>query len=135
VQDAIGGSIHVAIESVAALASPMSAGLLKGLAVASANRLPDLPDLPTIGESIPELGNFEAHGWVTMMARAGTPEAIIQKINRDLRNILDDAEVVSRLSALGTYPRPLSPAETAEFIRSEKEVWRPIVRSLDLIDQ
>jgi tripartite-type tricarboxylate transporter receptor subunit TctC len=82
----------------------MSAGLLKGLAVASANRLPDLPDLPTIGESIPELGNFEAHGWVTMMARAGTPEAIIQKINRDLRNILDDAEVVSRLSALGTYP-------------------------------
>jgi tripartite-type tricarboxylate transporter receptor subunit TctC len=113
----------------------MGAGLLKGLAVASANRLPDMPDLPTIGEAIPELGNFEALGWVTLMARAGTPEAIIQKINRDLRNIMVDVEVVRRLSTLGTYPRLLSPAETAAFIASEKEVWRPIVRSLDLTDQ
>jgi tripartite-type tricarboxylate transporter receptor subunit TctC len=135
VQDAMGGSIHVVIESAAALASPMGAGLLKGLAVASASRLPDLPDLPTIGEAIPELGNFEALGWVTLMARAGTPEAIIQKINRDLRNIMVDVEVVRRLSTLGTYPRLLSPAETAAFIASEKEVWRPIVRSLDLTDQ
>ena len=135
VQDAMGGSIHVAIESVAALRSPMQAGLLKGLAVASASRLPDLPDLPTVGEVVPQLAGFDARGWVALMARTGTPEAIVQKINRDIRAIMSDPEVARRLSALGTYPRPLTPEETATFIQSEKDLWRPIVQSLDLATQ
>jgi tripartite-type tricarboxylate transporter receptor subunit TctC len=134
-QDAMVGSTHVVIESVAALASPIKAGLLTGLAVASRTRLPDWPDLPTIGEAIPELSGFEAHGWVTLMARAGTPEEIIQQINRDLRALMADVDVVHRLSLLGAYPRSLSPAETGQFIKNEKELWRPIVRSLDLTTQ
>lgn len=135
VQDAMGGTLHVAIESVAALASPMNAGLLKGLAVASTTRLPDLPDLPTVGEAVPALAGFEANGWVALMARAGTPEPIVQKINQDLRAILADSDVARRLAALGTYPRPLTPADTADFIQKEKELWRPIVQSLDLATQ
>jgi tripartite-type tricarboxylate transporter receptor subunit TctC len=132
IQDAMGGFTHVAIESVAALASPIGAGLLKAVAVASATRLPDWPDLPTVGEQIPALKGFEAHGWAALMARSGTPENIIQKINRDLREVMSDADVQRRLSALGAYPRLLSPAATSEFISKEKELWRPIVRSLDL---
>lgn len=135
VQDAMGGSIHVAIESAAALASPIKAGLLKGLAVASTSRLPDLPDLPTVGEVVPRLAGFDARGWVALMTRAGTPEAIVQKINRDLQVVMSDPEVVRRLSALGTYPRPLTPEETAAFIQSEKDLWRPIIQSLDLTTQ
>ena len=100
----MGGSIHVAIESIAALASPMQAGLLKGLAVVSASRLPDLPDLPTVGEVVPQLRGFDARGWVALMARTGTPEAIVQKINRDIRTIMTDPEVARRLSALGVIP-------------------------------
>jgi len=135
VQDAMGGTLHVTVESISALAAPINAGLLKGLAVASPQRLPDLPDLPTVGEAVPALAGFEANGWVALMARAGTPEPIVQKINHDLRTILADPDVARRLAALGTHPRPLTPAETAAFIEKEKDVWRPVVQSLDLTTQ
>jgi tripartite-type tricarboxylate transporter receptor subunit TctC len=69
------------------------------------------------------------------MARAGTPEEIIQQINRELRALMADVDVVQRLSSLGAYPRSLSPAETGQFIKNEKELWRPIVRSIDLTTQ
>jgi tripartite-type tricarboxylate transporter receptor subunit TctC len=135
VQDAIGGSIHVVIESMAALASPIQAGLLKGLAVVSASRLTDFPDLPTVGEVVPQLSGFDVRRWLALTARTGTPEAIIQKINRDIRTIMTDSEVARRLSALGIYPRPLTPDETAAFIQHEKDLWRPTVQSLDLATQ
>jgi tripartite-type tricarboxylate transporter receptor subunit TctC len=135
VQDTMGGNLHATIDSISALAAPMNAGLLKGLAVASPTRLPDFPDLPTVGEAVPALAGFEANGWVALMARAGTPEPIVAKINQDLRAILADPDVGKRLAALGTYPRQLTPAETAAFIQKEKDLWRPIVQSLDLTMQ
>jgi tripartite-type tricarboxylate transporter receptor subunit TctC len=135
VQDAMGGSLHVAIESVAALAPPMNAGLLKGLAVMSSSRLPELPDLPTVGEAIPALAGVEANGWVALVARAGTPEPIIQKINSDLRAVLAEPDMTRRLATLGTYPRLVTPADTALFIQGEKDRWRPVVQSLDLATQ
>lgn len=132
VQDAMGGSIHGVIESAAALESSMGAGLLKGLAVASASRLPELPDLPTVAEAMPELGPFEAYGWVALVARASTPSSIIEKINKDLNQAMHDPQIVHRLAVTGTYPRLLSLTETAEFIKMEKDRWRPVVQSLDL---
>jgi tripartite-type tricarboxylate transporter receptor subunit TctC len=134
-QDAIGGTIHVFIESMAALSGPIQGGSLKALAVASSSRLPDFPDLPTVAEAIPGVGIFEARGWFALMAPARTPDAIVQKVNRDLRTALGEPEVRRKLAALGTYPRPMSPAETAAFIRSERELWRPVVRQLDLASQ
>ncbi len=134
-QDAIGGTIHVFIESMAALSGPIQGGSLKALAVASSSRLPDFPDLPTVEEATPGIGAFEARGWFALMATARTPDAIVQKVNRDLRIVLGEPEVKRKLAVLGTYPRPMSPAETAAFIRSEQELWRPVVRQLDLASQ
>jgi tripartite-type tricarboxylate transporter receptor subunit TctC len=135
VQDAIGGTIHVCIESLAALSGPIQGGSLKGLAVASSSRLPDFPDLPTVEEAALGIGSFEAHGWFALMAPARTPDAIVQKVNRDLRSALGEPEVKRKLAALGTYPRPMSPAETAAFIRSEQDLWRPVVKQLELGSQ
>lgn len=134
-QDAMGGTIHVFIESMAALSGPIQGGSLKALAVASSSRLPDFPELPTIEEAIPGLGVFEARGWFALMAPARTPDAIVQKVNRDLRSALDEPEVRRKLATLGTYPRPMSPDETAAFIRAEQDLWRPIVKQLDLVSQ
>lgn len=134
-QDAIGGTIHVFIESMAALSGPIQGGSLKALAVASSSRLPDFPDLPTVAEALPGVGIFEARGWFALMAPARTPDAIVQRINRDLNIALGEPEVKRKLAVLGTYPRPMSPAETAAFIRSEQELWRPVVRQLDLASQ
>ena len=134
-QDTIGGTIHVFIGDMAAVAGPMQGGSLKALAVASSSRLPDFPDLPTVEEAALGIGSFEARGWFALMAPARTPDAIVQKVNRDLRIALGEPEVKRKLAALGTYPRPMSPAETAAFIRSEQDLWRPIVNQLDLASQ
>jgi tripartite-type tricarboxylate transporter receptor subunit TctC len=132
VQDVMGGSIHVTMESAGALAGAIQSGLVKPLAVTASSRLPNFPEIPTVTEAVPSLGIFEARGWVGLFAPAATPEAIVQKVNADLRAILADPEFVLKLAALGAYPRPMSPAETAEFVRREQDLWRPIVRQLDL---
>ncbi len=134
-QDTIGGTIHVFIGDMASVAGPTQGGALKPLAVASSRRLPDFPDLPTVEEAVSGIGSFEARGWFALMAPARTPDAIVQKVNRDLRSVLGEPEVRRKLAVLGTYPRPMSPAETAAFIRNEQDLWRPVVKQLDLVSQ
>ena len=135
VQDVMGGNVHVAIDSAGALAGAIQSGLVKPLAVTGNQRLPDLPDVPTVNEALPGIGTFEARGWAGLFAPAATPDAIVQKINADLRAALADPPFVRKLETLGNYPRILSPGETAEYIRREQDLWRPIVRSLDLASQ
>jgi len=65
------------------------------------------------------------------MAPAGTPDGIIAKINADLRIVLAQPELIEKFEAIGTYPQPLSPAETADFIRNEQQLWWPIVRQVE----
>jgi len=130
-QDVLRGTVTVFIESLSALAGPVQAGSLKPLAVASAKRLPNFPDLPTVAEAVPGIGAFEARGWFALMAPANTPAAVVQSINRDLHAVLIDAGLKERLAGLGTYARPFSPRETADFIRQEQDLWRPIVRKVN----
>jgi tripartite-type tricarboxylate transporter receptor subunit TctC len=127
--DVIGGTLTLFVESLAAQMGAIQGGSLKALAVASAKRLPNFPDLPTVAETI---SGFEARGWFALMAPAGTPEAIVQKVNHDLRIVLEQADVQQKLEMLGTYARPTSPAETAEFIRREQDLWRPVVKQVVL---
>jgi tripartite-type tricarboxylate transporter receptor subunit TctC len=65
------------------------------------------------------------------MAPAGVPDAIIQKLNADLRKVVAMPEVVERFHTLGTYTRDYTPAQTAEFMRSEEKLWWPIVRQVN----
>ena len=66
-----------------------------------------------------------------LMAPAGTPEFIIQKVNEDLRKVVAMPEVIERFHVLGTYTRDLTPEQTGEFIRSEERLWWPIVRQVN----
>jgi tripartite-type tricarboxylate transporter receptor subunit TctC len=129
-QDALTGTLSLMIESPSALAGPLQGGLLRGLAVASSKRLADFPDLPTVAETMPELGAFEARGWFVLTARTATPEAIVHKIRRDLQTELDRPEVRRKLQSLGTYTRSMSVAELSAFIANEQQLWRPIVREV-----
>ena len=115
--------------------APSNLGLVKALAVTGSERLPDLPDVPTVNEAMPGLGTFEARGWMGLFAPAATPEAIVQKVSADLRAALADPQFARKLVTLGSYPRILSPGETTEYIRQEQDLWRPIVRQLDLASQ
>jgi tripartite-type tricarboxylate transporter receptor subunit TctC len=69
------------------------------------------------------------------MAPVGTPDRIIQKVNADLRTVLADPELQKRFQVLGTYTRDLTPEQTGEFMRSEEQLWWPIVRQVEAEDQ
>jgi hypothetical protein len=65
------------------------------------------------------------------MAPVGVPDSIVQKINADLRVVLAQPDLVEKFAAIGTYPQPLSPTETAAFIRAEQQLWWPVVREVE----
>lgn len=124
-QDIMGGRISVIFESLAGLKGTVDAGSVKPLAVTSLARLPNLPNVPTVAELVP---NYVAGGWFALMAPAHTPDAIVQKINHDLVAVLGEPELKQKFESLGTYVRPMSRAETAEFIQSEQKIWQPLAR-------
>jgi tripartite-type tricarboxylate transporter receptor subunit TctC len=129
--DVTAGRIPIMFEGLAGLAPGLQGGL-KLLGIATVRRLPNLPDLPTISETVP---GVVSSGWIVLMAPAGTPDRIIQKVNADLRTVLANPEVQERFQVLGTYTRDLTPEQTGEFLRSEEQLWWPIVRQVEAEDQ
>ena len=128
-QDLMGGRIAVIVESVGALIGAVQSNSVTPLAVASATRLPSLPELPTVAETVPD---FTAMGWFVLMAPRGTPDAVVRKVNEDLNAVLSESELRQRLQELGAFVRTMSPDETTTFIRREQERWRPLVRQVGL---
>ena len=128
-KDLMGGSITMMIESPSALTGAIEGGALKPLAVTAASRLPNFPDLPTVSESIPD---FVAVGFFALLAPAGTPDVIVRKASQDLQDILSEPAIIEKYAALGVYSRPTSPTDTADFIRRERQLWRPVIRDAGL---
>jgi tripartite-type tricarboxylate transporter receptor subunit TctC len=126
--DVIAGRIPIMFEGLAGLEPGIKGGGIRLLAVATRKRLPNVPDLPTIDETVP---GVVSSGWLVLMAPAGTPAPIIQKISADLRKVIAIPDVVERFQTLGTYTRDLTPTQTEEFIRSEEQLWWPIVRRVN----
>ena len=126
--DVIAGRIPMMFEGLAGLMPGTGSGAVRLLAIATNKRLPNMPDLPTIGETVP---GVVSTGWVLMMAPVGMPDAIIQKLNRDLRTVTAQPDLQERFRQIGTYSRDLSPAETEAFIRSEEKLWWPIVERVE----
>ena len=129
VTDILGGTVSVVVESLPALAGPIKAGQLKALAVTSSKRLPEFPDVPTVAETLP---GYEATGWFVLMAPAGTPDAIRDKISADLRTVLYQPNIREKFSTLGTYSIARSPSEVAQFIQGQRKLWGPIVHQIGL---
>jgi tripartite-type tricarboxylate transporter receptor subunit TctC len=123
--DVIAGRVPMMMQTIAPVAGIVAGKEVKLLAIAAAARLPNYPNTPTVGETIP---GFVSSGWSILVAPQGTPPAIVQKINADLRTALGRPEVIKKLEELGNYPRPMNPKELADFVRSERELWGPIVR-------
>jgi len=130
--DVIAGRIPIMFEGLAALAPGVQNGAIRLLGVAAQKRLPNLPDLPAINETVP---GVVSSGWIVLMAPAGVPDSIIQKLNADLRKVVALPDVIERMQTLGTYSRDLTPAQTDEFMRNEEKLWWPIVRRVEADDR
>jgi tripartite-type tricarboxylate transporter receptor subunit TctC len=111
------------LEGYSGLAGGLTSGAIKGIAVASEERLPDFKDLATVAETLP---GFLAGGWNVLLAPVGTPESIINKANADLRNALDGVEVKSKLMTMGAYLHPMTPADVMSFVHEQQHIWRPV---------
>jgi tripartite-type tricarboxylate transporter receptor subunit TctC len=125
--DLLGGRVQMLIEGGIALIGAMQSGKLHALAVASETRLREFPDLPAASETIPD---FRSAGWLALVAPPGTPDLIVRKVSDDLKTILNDAEVRSKLAAVGSYARPLSPEDTTRFIQAEQRTWGPLLEEI-----
>jgi tripartite-type tricarboxylate transporter receptor subunit TctC len=126
--DVIAGRIPIVFEGLAGLQPALQGGAARLLGVAAQKRLPNLPDLPAINETVP---GVVSSGWIVLMAPAGVPDAIIQKLNADVRKVVAMPDVIERFHQLGTYSRDYTAAQTGEFMRSEEKLWWPIVRQVN----
>jgi tripartite-type tricarboxylate transporter receptor subunit TctC len=123
-QDVMGGRLGLVFDGFGALAGAIETGAVKVLATTAAERLPHLPHLPTVAETLP---GFVALSWSPMLAPAGTSVHIIDKVGADLRAVLAQPGLQERLRHIGHTVRPMSPAEVTAFIDSERKKWRPIL--------
>jgi tripartite-type tricarboxylate transporter receptor subunit TctC len=128
INDVIAGRIPIMFEGLAGMAPGTQNGGIRLLGVASEKRLPNVPNLPAINETIP---GVVSSGWIVMMVPAGVPDAIVQKLNKDLRTVTADKEVIEKFQALGTYSRDLTPQQTDDFMKNEEKLWWPIVRQVE----
>jgi tripartite-type tricarboxylate transporter receptor subunit TctC len=101
-------------------------GRVRALAVTSAKRIEQLPELPTVAESgIPE---FDPIGWYAFLAPAGTPRPVIMRLNTDINRILQQPDVRERFIANGMFPAGGSPEVLRDHLRSEIERWSKVIK-------
>ena len=130
--DVITGRVPVMMQTILPIAGVVASGEIKLLAIASAARLSNYSDTPTISETI---AGFTSSGWSILVAPRGTPAAVVQKINDDLRTALARPVLIRKFEEIGSYTRPMTPSELSEFVRSERELWGPIVRQIGIAAQ
>ena len=124
--DLVGGRIPVMFDGVITSLPHIRAGRVRPLAVASLTRSQLLPEVPTMTEA--GLPGFEAVGLAALMAPAGTPPEVIARLHREVVAVLQTPEVRERLIAMGLEVVGNSPAEFAEYLRSESVKWGKIIR-------
>jgi tripartite-type tricarboxylate transporter receptor subunit TctC len=127
--DVITGRVPVMMQTILPVAGVVASGEIKLIAIASAARLPNYPDTPTIAETIP---GFTSSGWSILVAPHGTPSAVVQKVNDDLRTALARPAVIRKFEEQGNYTRPMTPQQLADFVRNERELWGPIVKEIGI---
>jgi tripartite-type tricarboxylate transporter receptor subunit TctC len=130
IQDTIAGRTQVVLVSSAAMLPFLKRGDLRALAVSAGKRVRGLEDVPTLAESYP---GFEYVGWFALLAPAGTPAAILQRVNRDMDKVLTDPEIAKRLFDLGLVNEGAgTPESLNEFLKAERERWAKLVKEIGL---
>lgn len=126
VTDLLAGNTDAAAAGIPGLLPHAQAGKIRIIAVGSAERLPILPDVPTVAEQ--SYPGFESSQWFGLLAPAGTPPAIVDKIQRDVAAALQQAPVREQLQAQGATPSGNTPAQFTQFMARETVKWAAVVK-------
>ncbi|MGZ5094606.1 MAG: tripartite tricarboxylate transporter substrate-binding protein [Burkholderiales bacterium] len=109
----------------------VKSGKVRALAVTTSKRMPAMPDLPTIAEAA--LPGYEAAQWFGILARAGTPRPILERLNLETNRILNTSEMKERLLTLGMDVRSTTPEEFSSRISAETQKWAKVIKTAGII--
>jgi tripartite-type tricarboxylate transporter receptor subunit TctC len=124
ITDLIGGQVDVLFDNMPSIIGHIRGGSVRALGVTSAQRSPALPDVPTVGDTVP---GYEASAWFGASAPKGTPRAVIDRLNREFNAALADPAMKAKLADLGGVPIPGTPEDFWKIHRMETEKWAKIV--------
>lgn len=128
--DLMGGQIEMMFDNLPAALPHIQSGRVKALAVTSAQRSPAAPDLPTMQEAgVPD---FESQGWFSLLAPAGTPQPVLEKINLEVNKILATDAFRQRLSNVGAEPKGGSIDDFRQLLDTETQRWAKVVEFADI---
>lgn len=123
--DLIGGQVDATTNGMVATYPHVKSGKIRLLAVTSEKRLPQLPDVPTVSELIP---GFVTGSWQGILAPAGTPDAIVEKLHTELARILQMEDVREKLVSLGAEPLEMTPTEFSSWMQTQVSNWAVVVK-------
>ena len=124
--DLMSGTVQVMFDNLPSSAPQIRAGRLRALAMTTAEREPSMPDVPTVGETVP---GYEATAWFGLGMPKGTPRETIEKVNAEVNRALADPKMRQRLAELGGTPIAGTPEDFGNVIKSETEKWSKVVIS------
>jgi len=125
VNDLMGGHVQVALDVVASSLPHIRSGAVRALAVTSTTRLDALPDIETVGETVP---GYEALVFTGIGAPDGTPDEIVALLNREINAGLADPNIKMRLAELTVTPLAVSPAAFGAYMKSETDKWAKVIK-------
>ena len=128
--DLMAGQVQILSGDLNTMLPHVKSGRMRGIAVTSERRSPVLPDMPTIAQS--GVPGFEATGWTGLLAPAGTPPAIVQRLSATVAKALETPDTRSRVAALGGEVASSTPEAFAAYIRSEIAKWGKLIQSLGI---
>ena len=126
--DLLAGHVAFMIDNLTGVIEHIRAGRVRALAVTSAERSPQLPDVPAMRETLPELAAYEVNTWFGLFGPAALPPAIVTAVNAEVNAWLDLDDTKARFTELGGVPLRLSPDEFAAFVAAETRKWAEVIR-------
>ncbi len=126
--DIIGGQVHMMFDAITTMAPNVKAGKVKALGTSGKQRSTVLPDVPTVAEA--GVPGYETTIWLGIMAPAGTPKPIVDKLNAEINKVLENPEVVAEWAKQGATPMVMMPPEFDAFLRADIEKWAKVVQSI-----
>jgi tripartite-type tricarboxylate transporter receptor subunit TctC len=127
--DLLGGQVQVTFDNLPSSIAHIRAGKLRALGVSTAKRSPELPDVPTIAETVP---GYEASAFFGFGVPHGTPKEIVDVLNKQINLALQDSDMLAKLKDLGGLPVPGSPADFGKFLAAETAKWEKVVNAANL---
>ena len=127
--DLIGGQVQILFAAAPGTVDYVKTNKLRALAVTTAARMPDLPDVPTVADTV---AAYEASQWYGFAAPRNTPTEIVEKLNKEINAAIADGGMKAKLAAIGGDPMPGKPAEFGKLIADETEKWGKVVRAAGL---